>query len=142
MHQTDDQQLHRSTDRSCSCRVCGKKFSDSGALHRHQRTHAGTKPHKCSRCGIAFSFPNRLKRHLLIHTEEKPFSSPVCDRRFSRKDMLKEHLSIHGWSAGATETAEAFDGVESSPISSDTSRLERNSAGRLIERSVVSLYQT
>ncbi|XP_044043758.1 zinc finger protein 91-like isoform X1 [Siniperca chuatsi] len=120
VHQT------RSMDRSCCCHVCAKKFSNSRALRRHQRTHTGTKPHKCPQCGSAFNFLNRLKRHFLIHTKEKPFSCQVCDKRFSCKDRLQEHLSLHGWSAGAKETAEAA----STPICSDASNLEGNSAGK------------
>lgn len=129
VHQTDDSSMNQ----SCSCHVCGEKFLNSRALQRHQRTHTGTKPHRCSQCGTAFNLRNRLKRHLLIHSKEKPLSCPVCDKRFSRKDRLKEHLGMHGWSAGAKETAEASDGVET-PISSDISHLERNSAGRLIQK--------
>ncbi|XP_056227501.1 zinc finger protein 665-like [Seriola aureovittata] len=106
---TDDQQLDRSMSRSCFCVTCGKKFPSSRALQRHQRTHTETKPHECSQCGKGFNFPNRLKRHLLIHTKEKLFTRPECDKRFSRDEGLKEHLA---------------------PIGSDTSHLERNSAGK------------
>ncbi|KAF1394724.1 hypothetical protein PFLUV_G00004120 [Perca fluviatilis] len=121
----------RSLDSSCCCHVCGKKFLNTRALQRHQRTHAGAKPHKCSHCGTAFSVLNRLKRHHLIHTKERSVSSPVCDTRFSRKDRLKEHLRIHGCSAKAKEAAEALGGVETADatVSSDTSRLEIKSAG-------------
>ncbi|XP_071359872.1 zinc finger protein 850-like [Trachinotus anak] len=135
VHHTDDQQLDRSMDLSCCCHMCGKKFASSRAVQRHQRTHTGTKPHKCSQCGKGFNFLNRLRRHLLIHTKEKHYTCPVCDKRLSGEDRLKEHLSAHGWSAEAKEAAEALNGVETvrTPISSDTSRLERNSAGNAPE---------
>ncbi|CAK6972999.1 zinc finger protein 208-like [Scomber scombrus] len=109
VHQTDDQQLDRWMDRSC-CRVCGKKFSNSGALQRHQRLHAGSKRHKCSQCGKGFSLLNRLRRHLLIHTKDKPLTCPLCNERFSHEDRLKEHLGTHRWSAETEDAAEALDG--------------------------------
>ena len=123
-----DQQLDRCMDRSC-CRVCGKKFSNSGALQRHQRLHAGTKRHKCSQCGKGFSLLNRLRRHLLIHTKDKPLTCPPCNERFSHEDRLKEHLGTHKWSA---ET-EALDGGETagSLINSDVN-VDKNPVGRFI----------
>ncbi|XP_050926384.1 zinc finger protein 585A isoform X2 [Lates calcarifer] len=131
VHHTDDQQQDRRVDQSCCCQMCGEKFLNSRALQRHLRTHHGNKPHKCSQCEKSFNFMNRLKRHFLTHTKEKPFTCPVCNKRFSRKDQLKEHLRIHRWSAEGKEGAVALEGVETAraPISSDTSPLERSSAG-------------
>lgn len=117
---TGDQQLEESIT-LCCCQECGKEFSNPRALHRHQKTHAGEKPHKCAQCGKGFNYLNRLKRHQLIHTQEKPFSCPACSRAFSRKDRLKEHLNTHSeWSAEAKEIDGSVDGEET-PDSPDIS---------------------
>lgn len=132
VNQTCEQETPGSTDLSY-CQACGKKFSNSRALQRHQKTHVTAKTHKCSQCGEGFGYLNRLRKHNLIHTKEKPFPCPLSDTRFSRKDRLKEHLNTHnGWSAETKRVAETLDGKEtlSCLIASSGAQMESNPEGQ------------
>lgn len=71
------------------------KFSRSGILVRHRRTHTGEKPYMCSFCGKAFAQSNDLTSHLRIHTGEKPFICDVCGQPFRQSSALKTHKKTH-----------------------------------------------
>ena len=45
------------------CGLCGKGFTSSSDLMKHNRTHTGERPYQCSDCGIAFSQSSILNRH-------------------------------------------------------------------------------
>ncbi|XP_006179222.1 zinc finger protein 215 isoform X1 [Camelus ferus] len=91
---TDTQHLKsHTTVNSYECFQCGKAFSRSSSLVRHQIIHTGEKPYKCSECGRFFNRRTNLTKHQKIHTEAKACEGNKYGKAFS---MLEDSNKNRG----------------------------------------------
>lgn len=68
---------------SCTWEYCGKTFSTSGHLARHNRIHLDIRPFKCTypECTSHFSRQDNMRAHLKIHFKKSPISSKKIEKK-------------------------------------------------------------
>ena len=72
-----------------------KKFSWSGQLKTHNRTHTAEKNFDWLKCGQYFSWFDCLKIHYRIHTGENLFVCSQCDKCVTPSRDLKAGKAFH-----------------------------------------------
>ncbi|KAK2147212.1 hypothetical protein LSH36_563g00005 [Paralvinella palmiformis] len=78
-----------------ACRQCCNTFSLSCNLRRHERLHAGVKPHACKYCKRSFSRTADLRAHLRKHMEDGSsdlISCNKCSKSFRTAVNLRLHM--------------------------------------------------
>jgi uncharacterized Zn-finger protein len=82
-------------EKSHSCPHCNKAYVAKSLLLAHIRTHTGERPFSCSQCTMTFSNSYMRTRHMKTHTGEKPYSCTQCEKSFSQLQHLQYHMTIH-----------------------------------------------
>ena len=91
------------------CQFCGKMFTQTGSLKRHNvHVHGvadekyqkkGTKQTRqmfdCGVCGKTFATQYMLTNHKIIHTMVKPFPCKICEKSFNNLGTLSRHKRGH-----------------------------------------------
>jgi len=85
-----------SSEKSYTCHICGKQFTQSGSLYYHlKHVHDGVKNHTCDICGRSFAMKTTMEDHRRIHTGERPYVCHTCGKTFKSKASLYIHSKIH-----------------------------------------------
>ena len=75
------------------CYQCGKCFTHSESLKKHNQTNSGEKPFECNLCDECFTEAGNLKEHKQIH-EKGTFTFMEHDDVFSISELLTDIKQI------------------------------------------------
>ncbi|EJM39135.1 RHS repeat-associated core domain protein containing protein, partial [Pseudomonas sp. GM33] len=85
-------ELTHSNETPYSCGVCGSRFRSPRPLKYHTiKNHSTEKLCTCDVCGAVFAQESCLTRHKKIHTLDRPFKCETCPSSFRSTQVLARH---------------------------------------------------
>ncbi|KAF7654785.1 hypothetical protein LDENG_00064950 [Lucifuga dentata] len=91
---TKTEECNETTDKlSFSCHFCGKCFSTTVSLKKHEYNHKGEKPYCCLECGKKFKKRAYLISHKIVH--QRRIQCTVCKKIFPSIEALIQHRNSH-----------------------------------------------
>uniref|UniRef100_A0A8B9GM60 C2H2-type domain-containing protein n=1 Tax=Astyanax mexicanus TaxID=7994 RepID=A0A8B9GM60_ASTMX len=73
------------------CNTCGRKFTRTSDVRRHQLTHTGERPFHCTQCDKTFQHSWDLTKHCKKFHDEASFSCLLCSSSFLNLRVLTSH---------------------------------------------------
>ncbi|XP_062863097.1 zinc finger protein 271 [Trichomycterus rosablanca] len=73
------------------CNTCGRKFTRTSDVRRHQLTHTGERPFRCTHCEKTFQHSWDLTKHCRKFHGEATFSCSLCSGQFINLRALTAH---------------------------------------------------
>lgn len=71
--------------------MCGKRFSQTGALSGHRKIHRNEKNYPCNICNYRAITRQVLRIHERKHSGHKPHNCDLCCSKFSTASNLIKH---------------------------------------------------
>ncbi|XP_046730413.1 zinc finger protein with KRAB and SCAN domains 7 isoform X1 [Silurus meridionalis] len=79
------------------CNTCGRKFTRTSDVRRHQLTHTGERPFRCAHCEKTFQHAWDLTKHCRKFHGEATFSCCLCPNQFVNfRSLTAHHKKSHG----------------------------------------------
>ncbi|CAH0384358.1 unnamed protein product [Bemisia tabaci] len=84
-----------STEKTCECKICGRKFYRNCSLALHLKSHSDEQRCTCLKCGKSFGRLSTLDKHMKTFHEDCRYCCKVCNEKFANYEHFINHMATH-----------------------------------------------